>query len=218
MIVCGSSAAMATSGYLSWLRQEIDLPLRVLLTASAERFVQPQVAAWYADEVYTSADPTLNPTEFAKRSLGIVVLPATANTLAAAALGLAGNPAQTALLASDRPAIFFPSMNRSMWVKRVTQRHVEALRDEGHTVVEPQERVIFELWQRENAVGIAMPPPDAVAELIVSWLETTLSAGAEAAGAEAAEAEAAEAGAAEAETATGGVEGVEGSVGRAATA
>ncbi|MEO3776822.1 hypothetical protein ABGB16_08205 [Micromonospora sp. B11E3] len=47
-------------------------------------------------------------------------------------------------------------------------------------MVEPQERVIFELWQRENAVGIAMPPPDAVAELIVSWLEATLPAEADA--------------------------------------
>ncbi|MFI6130839.1 flavoprotein [Micromonospora sp. NPDC051141] len=185
VIVSGSSAAMATSGYLSWLRQEIDLPLRVLLTASAERFVPPQVAAWYADEVWTSADPGLNPTEFAKRSVGLVVLPATANMLAATALGLAGTPAQTALLASDRPSLFFPSMNRSMWVKRVTQRHVEALRDEGHTVVEPQDRVIFELWQRENAIGIAMPPPDTVAELIASWLETTLAAeGEEATGTE----------------------------------
>ncbi len=175
VIICGSSAAMAASGYLSWLRQEIDLPLRVLLTASAERFVQPQVAAWYADEVYASGDPALNPTEFARRSLGIVVLPATAATIAAAALGLAGTPAQTALLASERPAIFFPSMNRSMWTKKTTRRHVEALRDEGHTVVEPQERVIFELWRRENALGIAMPPPDAVAELVVSWLESILA-------------------------------------------
>ncbi|AGL17015.1 flavoprotein [Actinoplanes sp. N902-109] len=175
MIICGSSAAMASSGYLSWLRQEIDLPLRVLLTASAERFVQPSSIAWYADEVFTSTDASLNPTEFAKRSLGIVVLPATANTIAAAALGLAGSPAQTALLAGDRPALFFPSMNKSMWVKRTTRQHVETLRADGHTVVEPQERVIFELWQRENAVGIAMPPPDAVAQLIIGWLEGGLA-------------------------------------------
>jgi len=179
VIVCGSSAAMATSGYLSWLRQEIDLPLRILLTASAERFVQPATVAWYADEVFTSADPAFNPTEFAKRSLGIVVLPATANTIAATALGLAGTPAQTALLASERPALFFPSMNKSMWTRRSTQRHVETLREEGHTVVEPQERVIFELWQRENVLGIAMPAPDAVAELIVGWLESELATGAE---------------------------------------
>lgn len=167
---------MTTPAYLSWLRQEIELPLRVLLTHSAERFIQAQVAAWYADEVYTSGDPGLNPTELAKRSLGMVVLPATANTLATAALGLAGTPAQTALLASDRPALFFPSMNRTMWTKSVTQRHVEALRYDGHTVVEPRERPMFELWRRENVIAPALPTPDEATEIVVGWLESILPA------------------------------------------
>jgi phosphopantothenoylcysteine synthetase/decarboxylase len=174
VIVCGSSAAMATTGYLSWLRQEIDLPLRVLLTRSAERFVRPEAVAWYADEIYASDAPDLNPTEFARRSLGIVVLPATANTLAAAALGLAGTPAQTALLACHRPAMFFPSMNRLMWTKPPMRRHVAALRADGHTVVEPREGPVFELWQRENVMGLKLAPPDEAAELIIGWLESDL--------------------------------------------
>jgi phosphopantothenoylcysteine synthetase/decarboxylase len=176
VIVSGSSAAIGIPSYLVWLRQEIDLSLRVLLTHSAERFLQPQVVAWHADEVYTSDDTGLNPTEFAKRSLGIVVLPATANMLASAALGLAATPAQTALLASDRPALFFPAMNATMWAKNSTQRHVTALRSEGHTVVEPQERAVFELWQRDNVVGPALLPPDEATETIVAWLENSLSA------------------------------------------
>jgi phosphopantothenoylcysteine synthetase/decarboxylase len=175
VIVCGSSAATGLPGYLTWFRQELDLSLRVLLTASAERFVQPQVVAWYVDELYTSHDPALNPTEFAKRSLATVVLPATANTLAAAALGLAATPAQTVLLASDRGVLFFPSMNRTMWEKAATQRHVATLRAEGHTVVEPQERPVFELWRRENTTGPALPPPDEATETIIAWLEQTLS-------------------------------------------
>jgi len=176
VIICGSSAAIGMPAYLVWLRQEIDLSLRVLLTHSAERFLQPQVAAWHADEVFTSDDAGLNPTEFAMRSLGIVVLPATANMLASAALGLAATPAQTVLLASNRPVLFFPSMNATMWAKNSTQRHVATLRAEGHTVVEPQERAVFELWQRDNAVGPALLPPDEAAETIVAWLESCLPA------------------------------------------
>jgi len=57
IIVCGSSAATNVVPYLTWLRQEVDLPVRILLTHSAERFVSAQVMAWYADEVHTSADP-----------------------------------------------------------------------------------------------------------------------------------------------------------------
>lgn len=173
LIVCGSSAALGLPAYLTWLRQEVDLSLRVLLTHSAERFVHRQAIAWYADEVYASDDPTVNPTEFAKRSLGIVVLPATANMLASAALGLAASPAQTALLAADQPALFFPNMNKSMWTKNSTQRHAATLRADGHTVVDPRERPVFELWRRENAMGIALPPPDEATELIVAWLERT---------------------------------------------
>lgn len=174
VIVCGAGSAIPA--YLIWLRQEVDLPLRVLMTQSAERFVPPQLIAWYANEVYVSGDPALNPTELARRSLGIVVLPATANIIAAAALGLAATPAQTALLNSPRSVMFFPSMNEVMWTKPTTQRYVAALRDEGHTVVEPQWRPTFELWHRENVIGPTMPTPEEATALIISWLEERLMA------------------------------------------
>jgi len=180
IIVTGSSSALGMHGYLTWLRQEVDLPLRVLLTHSAERFLRREVAGWYADEVCVSDDPALNPVEFARRSLAIVVLPASANTLAAAALGLASSPAQTALLASPRPALFFPAMNDVMWDKPVVQRHVATLRADGHTVVEPQRRPVFELWRRENVQGIGMPDPEEAIELMVTWLEALLNADEEA--------------------------------------
>jgi len=171
IIVSGSSAATGLPGYLIWLRQELSLDIRVLLTASAERFLPAQVASWYADEVYTSADQALNPTEFARRSLGVVALPTTANLLAGAALGLAATPAQTVLLAADRPALFFPSMSGTMWNKPTTRRYVETLRAEGHTVVDPISQPVYELWSRDNTVGPAMPTPDEATELIVKWLE-----------------------------------------------
>lgn len=175
IIVCGASASIGVAPYLTWLRQEIDLPLRVLLTHNAQRFVQPEALAWYADEVYTSADPGLNPTELARRSVGLVVLPASANTIAAAANGLAGSPAQTAILADERPVLFFPAMNESMWVKAATRRNVATLRADGHTVVDPRQGPVFELWRRENVIGIAMAPPDEATEIIIGWLESQMS-------------------------------------------
>jgi len=176
VIAGGSIAASALPAYLVWMRQEIDLDLRVLLTASAQRFVQPQVVAWHADEAYTSDDPALNPVELAKRSAALVVLPATANLLAAAALGLAATPAQTALLAAERPVVFFPSMNQAMWLAAPTRRHVATLRADGHLVVEPRKAPVFELWRRENAHGLVMPQPDEAVEIIVKWLEEQLAA------------------------------------------
>ncbi|WP_133901538.1 flavoprotein [Actinophytocola oryzae] len=175
VIVSGASAAISVPPYLTWLRQEIDLPIRLLLTHSAERFVQPTALSWYVDELYTSDDPGLNPTELARRSVGLVVLPASANTLAAVAAGLAGSPAQTAILADERPALFFPSMNDSMWAKAVTTRNVATLRADGHTVVDPRPTPVFELWRRENAMGLAMLPPDEATELVIAWLEQRMS-------------------------------------------
>ncbi|GAA2092579.1 hypothetical protein GCM10009801_59170 [Streptomyces albiaxialis] len=176
VLVCGSSAASNLPSYLTWLHQEIDLPLRVLLTHSAERFVPRELVAWHVDEIFTSDDPGLNPTEFARRSLAVVVLPATAHMLASAALGLGGSPAQTVLLAAERPALFFPSMNGIMWARKSTARHVEALRADGHTVVEPRESEVYELWQREVVIGPALLPPDQAAETVVKWVEAGLPA------------------------------------------
>ena len=58
VIVSGSSAAIGIPSYLVWLRQEIDLSLRVLLTHSAERFLQPQVVGcWPAIGRRSSSRP-----------------------------------------------------------------------------------------------------------------------------------------------------------------
>lgn len=171
VIVCGATAAMVVPAYLQWFQQEIDLSLRVLLTKSAERFLNPQVAAWLVDECYCSDDPALRPIEVAKRSFGIVVLPATANMLASAALGLAATPAQTVLLASESPALFFPSMNASMLYKESTKRHIATLRAEGHTVIDPHEDTVYEMSTRRVLVGPALLQPALLVEVVVKWLE-----------------------------------------------
>ena len=171
LIASGSSAALSLPGYLSRLRRAIgdQAPLRVLLTKGGERFLRPEVVGWYADECLTTDSPGLNPTEFALRSRGLVVLPASANTLAAAALGLAGTPAQTALLVAPPPVLFFPSMNAAMWAKPVVRRHVAALRGEGHTVVDPHEGEAYEIWQRKIVPAQVLPAPDDAVKVIAHW-------------------------------------------------
>ncbi|GKQ40598.1 flavoprotein [Streptomyces sp. A012304] len=172
VIVCGASAAVSLPAYLSRLRRALPRTrVRVLLTASAERFVRPEVVGWYADECLTGDTPGLNPTEFAARSRGVAVLPASANTLACAALGLAGTPAQTALLVAAPPVLFFPSMNRTMWTRSSVRRHVAELRAEGHTVVDPSPGEAYEIWQRRIVPSVIMPGPDPAVEVISVWWE-----------------------------------------------
>jgi len=173
VIVCGAASALSVHEYLSRLRQHSPVPLRLLLTHNATRFVQPSALRWYADEIYAADSAELNPTEFALRSRCVVVLPATANMLAAAALGLAATPAQTVLLSAPAPILFFPGMNRVMWEREPVKRHVTTLRGDGHIVVDPHEREIFEFWRQEITIGTAPPPADQVVKIVMSRLESS---------------------------------------------
>src|SRR3954447_25002730 len=66
-----------------------------------------------------------------------VIAPASANTLAKLAGGLADNLVTTAALAAGCPVIVAPAMNNHMWANAATQTNVATLRKRGVTVLEP---------------------------------------------------------------------------------
>ena len=170
VIATGSSASINLTYFLTELRSEVDREITVMMTASAERFVRPEVVGWFCDRVITADTPGVNPVQLALTADAIVVLPASANTISAAALGLAGTPAQTALLAAPWPVLFFPHMNPVMWRKPAMQRNVATLRADGNTVVEPVEKTTYHMWKKEKDVGLALPDADDVALIVRAWL------------------------------------------------
>jgi phosphopantothenoylcysteine decarboxylase/phosphopantothenate--cysteine ligase len=66
-----------------------------------------------------------------------VVAPASANTLAKLATGLADNLLTSAALAATCPLLVAPAMNDHMWKHPATQANVALLRSRGVTVLEP---------------------------------------------------------------------------------
>jgi phosphopantothenoylcysteine decarboxylase/phosphopantothenate--cysteine ligase len=66
-----------------------------------------------------------------------VVAPASANTIAKLAAGLADNLLCTAALAADCPVLVAPAMNDRMWAHAATRANVATLRERGVTVLEP---------------------------------------------------------------------------------
>src|SRR3954447_6571449 len=68
---------------------------------------------------------------------GYLLAPASANTLAKLATGLADNLVTTAALAATCPVVVAPAMNHHMWRNAATQANVETLRARGVTVLEP---------------------------------------------------------------------------------
>jgi phosphopantothenoylcysteine decarboxylase/phosphopantothenate--cysteine ligase len=66
-----------------------------------------------------------------------LVAPATANTIAKLAHGLADNLVATAALAATCPVVVAPAMNHHMWEHAATRANVATLRERGVTVLEP---------------------------------------------------------------------------------
>lgn len=77
--------------------------------------------------------------ELAKNSSVLVVAPASANTIAKMANGIADNLLTSVFLAwnTTRPVIVAPSMNTRMWTSKVTQRNIHTLLEMGVVIVPP---------------------------------------------------------------------------------
>jgi hypothetical protein len=67
----------------------------------------------------------------------VVVAPATANTIAKMALGLADDMLSTTLLAVKCPVLVCPAMNTRMWDHSTVRRNLGALRAQGVRILEP---------------------------------------------------------------------------------
>ncbi|OGO31420.1 MAG: phosphopantothenoylcysteine decarboxylase [Chloroflexi bacterium RBG_16_56_11] len=68
----------------------------------------------------------------------IIVAPATANTIARLAGGIADNMLGTVVLATEKPVIIAPAMNDVMYRNTVTQENVARLKARGFTFIEPE--------------------------------------------------------------------------------
>ncbi|HEV2819584.1 MAG TPA: bifunctional phosphopantothenoylcysteine decarboxylase/phosphopantothenate--cysteine ligase CoaBC [Solirubrobacteraceae bacterium] len=75
--------------------------------------------------------------ELVRNADAYLIAPASANTLAKLAHGLADNMLTSAALAARCPIVVAPAMNDGMWESPATRANVETLRARGVTVVEP---------------------------------------------------------------------------------
>ena len=75
--------------------------------------------------------------ELAANADAYLIAPASANTLAKLAAGLADNLVTTTALAARCPVLVAPAMNNHMWEHPATRANVETLRGRGATVLEP---------------------------------------------------------------------------------
>ena len=67
----------------------------------------------------------------------VVVAPATANTIAKMAHGIADDLLSSTLLATRAPVFVAPAMNDGMWDNPATQANLATLKERGVNVIEP---------------------------------------------------------------------------------
>ena len=89
----------------------------------------------------------------------LMVLAATANTLACMAHGLAPNALTSLYLANRAPVMIFPAMNGLMWDHPATQANVECLRRRPqHSILGPDEKGVLACG--DEGKGRLLPVPE----------------------------------------------------------
>ncbi|MFC5924171.1 flavoprotein [Micromonospora vulcania] len=167
---CGSADVLTLPQSIMVLRHALRLDVRVVLTPAAARFVPARSFSLLTghpalvDEEAMTEVPHLALTAWADL---VLVLPATANTLAKAALGIADNLVGTCVLAATAPVVLVPSMNAAMWQRPAVQRNVAQLRADGYGVVPP---VPVLALSTGTLAGRGMPSIEAVLEWTAAHL------------------------------------------------
>ena len=115
--------------------------VRVVPTPDALRFVGEATWAALSGEPVTT-DAWTGVAEVPHVRLGqsaslVVVAPATADLLARAAAGMAGDLLTATLLTARCPVLYAPAMHTEMWEHPATQANVSLLRSRGAIVLEP---------------------------------------------------------------------------------
>jgi len=117
----------------------------VIMTPAATEFVTPLPFQTISQNpVSINPFQLLKETDMAHISLSkkadvIVIAPATANTIAKLAHGLADNLLASTVLASTAPLVIAPAMDADMWANPHTQANVRTLVDSGVAFVGPGE-------------------------------------------------------------------------------
>ena len=149
LCACGGIAAYKAAELVRRLR-DAGAQVRVAMTDNAQRFVGAQTfQALSGEPVRTSlwdahAEAAMGHLELARWADQVVLAPATANTLAKLAHGLADDLVSTLCLATTAPLTIAPAMNHRMWLHPATQANVATLLQRGVRQVGPDDGPLAE--------------------------------------------------------------------------
>jgi phosphopantothenoylcysteine decarboxylase/phosphopantothenate--cysteine ligase len=145
LLIVGGGIAAYKALALTRLLRTAGVAVRPILTKAGAQFVTPlSLGSLAGDKVYDELFSLTDEAEMGHIQLSrsadlVVVVPATADLIAKAAHGLAGDLASTTLLATDKPVLMAPAMNVRMWLHPATQRNIATLKSDGVTFIGPDD-------------------------------------------------------------------------------
>ena len=144
--VTGSISAYKIADVVSQL-SKLGYAVQCILTDSAREFVSPLVLETLSGRParWAQFGPGVSGTEhidLARWADLYVIAPASANSLAKLALGLADDLVGTVALATEAPLLIAPAMNTVMWNKPIVQQHVATLAARGAEFIDPASGIL----------------------------------------------------------------------------
>jgi len=167
----GIAAYKAAEIIRSLVRQQCDV--HVLMTAHAGEFITPltlQTLSGHpvlSSQWDLSAGPDIQHIALSRDLDLFLVAPATANTLAKMAHGLADDLLSTFHLAVTAPVVVAPAMNLWMWEHPATRHNIDTLRQRGVQIIDPG---VGELACGEEGVG-RMAEPEQIVDATLKRLK-----------------------------------------------
>lgn len=142
--VTGGIAAFKAASICSMLNQQ-GADVRVIMTQAATKFVTKMTfQALSRNDVYSDVFDEHDPDVIAHIDLAdhtdlFIIAPATANTIAKLAYGLADDMLTSTMLATRAPAIIAPAMNVHMYSHPTVTANLATLKQRGYHIIEPGE-------------------------------------------------------------------------------
>jgi phosphopantothenoylcysteine decarboxylase/phosphopantothenate--cysteine ligase len=125
-----------------------------------DEFERDPARGAFPDQAPPEHDP-LSHLELVRNADAFLIAPASANTVAKLAHGLADNLLTSAALAATCPVLVAPAMNNHMYEHPATQANLATLRDRGVTIVDPGTGALGS--KHEWGVGRLAEPADLLA-------------------------------------------------------
>lgn len=140
--VSGGIAAYKVLDLCSKLKKR-DVNLKIIMTKSATEFISPLSfetmgrCLVYTD-LFEGHHEIVHHIELVKWADLMLIAPASANTIAKMANGVADNFLTSSYLACDKDVIIAPAMNTNMLKAKATQRNLKTLEDDGVKIIKPE--------------------------------------------------------------------------------